>query len=295
MLYPRLPASARRITAVLVCFLVANFAFAAEHHPLWVVKGKHNTVYLLGSMHLLRASEQLPDEVEVAYRDADKLVMEIDMDDLDPLAVQRLSMELGMLPPGETLNKQIGPESAAKLDAYAQRLGFPTAMLQPFKPWFAAIMLTELNFQKMGLDPQSGVEQRFVAKAAASHKEILGLETIEQQLKLIADLPPPLQTEFLLQSIAEGDDAEKEIEGMIVAWRAGDVAALEGYLTRDMKEFPEIYRPLTVDRNRKWLVRLEEMLAAEQNYLVIVGALHLVGKDGVLDLLSAKGYVIEQR
>jgi uncharacterized protein len=99
----------------------------------------------------------------------------------------------------------------------------------------------------------------------------------------------------LLQSLEEADDAEREVDEMIAAWRAGDVAGLEKFLGKGMKEYPELYRPLTVDRNRRWLARLETMLNEQRDYLVIVGALHLVGKDGVLDLLEKKGYKIEQK
>ncbi len=290
-----LPASARRLIALCVCLIAANFAFAADRHSLWTVKGKHNTVYLLGSIHLLPASEQLPPEIDAAYDNADKLIMEIDMDDLDPFAAQKLTMELGMLPAGETLAEKIGPEEAAKLDAYATRLGMQPAALQQFKPWFVAIMLIQYQFVKLGLDPNSGVEQRFVVKAAADHKEILGLETLAEQLRLLADLPAPLQKQFLRQTIGEADRAEEEIRVMLAAWRTGDTAALEKYVARGMEEFPELYRPLTVERNRRWLTRIEELLNAKQNYLVVVGALHLVGDDGLLDLLKNKNYKIEQQ
>jgi uncharacterized protein YbaP (TraB family) len=295
MLRALLQPSTRRLIAFLLALVVANLAFADEHHPLWMVHGKHNKVYLLGSIHLLPASEALPAVTEEAYRDAEKIVMEIDLDDLDPGAAQKLTMELGVFPPGQTLAAQLGPEAAAKVDADAKRLGVSMAMLDQFRPWLAAITLTQLHLFKLGLDPQAGVEQRFLAKATADHKEILGLETLEQQFKLLADLPPKLQADFLLQSIKDADDAEHEVDEMISAWRSGDVVALEKFVTRGMKEFPELYAPLTVDRNKRWIKRLEEILNDKDDYLVIVGALHLVGKDGVLDLLSKKGYKIEQR
>ncbi len=245
-------------------------------------------------MHLLRASEPLPAAMEDAYRDADKLVMEIDMADLDPLAAQQLTMELGMQPTGKTLTEDIGPETTEKLDAYTKQLGIPTGMLNQFKPWLAAITLTQLQMLKMGLDPQSGIEQRFLAKATSDHKEIQGLETISEQLHLLADLPTPLQAQFLLQTLTEAQEADQEIEALLGAWRSGDAVALDKYSARGMKEFPKLYGPLTVERNRRWIGRLEEMLNADKNYLVIVGVLHLVGNDGVVDLLQHQGYKIQQ-
>jgi uncharacterized protein YbaP (TraB family) len=274
-------------------FVFANTAFADGLHSLWTVKGKQNTVYLLGSMHLLRASEPVPEVMDDAYRDAKTLVMEIDMDDVDPLAGAQTTMRLGVLPAGETLSKQLTPDTAAKLAAYAQRLGIPIAMLETFRPWLAAITLTQLQLMKLGLDPQSGIEQRMVIRAAADHKEILGLETVDEQLGMLANLSPKLQVEFLKQTLAEADQIETEIDKMIVAWRTGDTVALEKFLL-DMNESPEISRALVTDRNRSWMTRLDKMLNDKQDYLVIVGAMHLVGKDGLVELLKQRGFKVVQ-
>jgi len=291
----RISTGACRLAALLVVGCVANVAIADDHHSLWAVKGQHNTVYLFGSVHLLRAGEQLPAIADDAYRNAGKVVMEIDMDDLDQQAAQKLTLQLGMLPAGETLAGQLGPEAAAKVDAGAKRLGVPMTMLSQFRPWLAAITLTQLNLLKLGLDPQAGVEQRFLAKAVADHKEIIGLETLEEQLGLLASLPPKLQAKFLLQSLDEADETQHEVEEMIAAWRTGDAAALEKLGKKSLEGYPELYAPLLSNRNRHWLKPIETMLAEDRDYLIIVGVLHLVGKDGVLDLLANKGYKIEQR
>jgi uncharacterized protein YbaP (TraB family) len=228
-----------------------------------------------------------------AYRDAKTLVMEIDMDDVDPLAGAQTTMRLGLLPAGETLSKQLTPDTAAKMAAYAERLGIPIAMLETFRPWLAAITLTQLQLMKLGLDPQSGIEQRMVIRAAADHKEILGLETVDEQLGMMANLSPKLQAEFLNQTLAEADQIETEIDKMIVAWRTGDSVALEKFLL-DMNESPEISRALVTDRNRSWMTRLDKMLNDKQDYLVIVGAMHLVGKDGLVELLKQRGFKVVQ-
>jgi uncharacterized protein len=260
---------------------------------LWTVQGKHNTVYLLGSVHLLRANEPIPTVIDDAYRNAKTLVMEIDMDDLDPRAGQEITLQLGLLPAGESLPDYLTADAAAKLAAYTQRLGIPPAVINQFKPWLAAITLTQLHLMQLGLDPQSGIEQRMMTRAAADHKEILGLETVEEQLGILAGLSPKLQSDFLVQTLAEADQVETEIDRMIVAWRSGDTVALENFLL-DMRDSPEIYRALVADRNRRWMSRLNEMLNDRQNYLVIVGAMHLVGKDGVVELLKQRGFKVMQ-
>ena len=280
--------------ASILCIAFANTAFADCLHSLWTVKGKQNTVYLLGSMHLLRASEPIPTVMDDAYRDAEKLVMEIDMDDLDPVAGQQAAMRLGVLPAGQTLSKQLDSATAAKLAAYAQRLGIQLTMLESFRPWLAAMTLTQLHLMKLGLDPQSGIEQRMVVRAASDHKEILGLETVDEQLGLLANLSPKLQTEFLTQTLAEADQIETEIDKMIAAWRTGDTVALEKFLL-DMNDSPEIARVLVANRNRNWMARLDKILNDKEDYLVIVGAMHLVGDDGLVALLKQRGFKVVQR
>jgi len=285
--------SFRRL-GVLLLFALANSAGAADLHPLWSFEGKNNTVYLLGSIHVLSSSEQLPAVVDDAYRDAETLVMEIDMDDIDPLAAQQAAMQYGLLPENESLTDQLDAATAAKLEAATAELGIPVAMLNRFRPWLAAITLTQLQLLKLGLNPQSGVEQRFVTRAMGDGKEIQGLETLEEQLGLLANLPPRLQTSFLLQTLDEAETIESEVGTMLSAWRTGDGHALQKYLDQAMREHPEIYVPLTVDRNRRWMSRLETIANEKDDYLVIVGLLHLVGKDGVIDLLKRRGYSVRQ-
>jgi len=285
----------RRLSFLLFASLAfASNVLASERHSLWSVQGKHNTVYLLGSIHLLRADEPLPAAMEAAYGKAKTLIMEIDMDDLDPLAAQATTMELGLLPEGQTLEQQIGPQAAQKLATYAQNLGVDAAMLARFRPWLAAITLTQFQMMKLGLDSQAGIEQRFTAKAAADHKEIRGLETLQEQLNLFAQLSDRQQTQYLLSSIEDAEHADQELGQMLTAWRAGDADGLAKILNRGFSEFPELYARLTIDRNRRWLTPLANLLNEQEDYLVIVGALHLVGKDGLLDLLERRGYKIVQ-
>jgi uncharacterized protein YbaP (TraB family) len=273
--------------------LGATAANAAERqHILWSLKGKTNTVYLLGSVHFLRPSEQLPPVVDAAYKEAEQLLMEIDMDDLDPLHAQQVTLELGMLPSGETLESQLGAPAYAKVSEQARAIGIEPMMLNRFRPWLAALTLVQLQLVKMGLDPSAGVEQRFVTRAAADHKEIKGLETLREQLAMMANLPLAQQREFLLYSVEDTERATREIDELIAAWRTGNAEELEKLMTEGFEKYPELYRPMTVDRNRKWVAPLEALLDDKDDYLVIVGALHLVGKDSVIDLLEKRGHKI---
>jgi uncharacterized protein YbaP (TraB family) len=269
-------------------------ASAAERHSLWSLKGKTNTVYLLGSVHFLSASEQLPAALQEAYEDAEVLLMEIDMDDLDPLEAQQVTLELGMLPAGESLEQLLGAPTYSRLVARARDLGLEPALLNRFKPWLAAMTLVQLQLGKMGLDPSSGVEQRFTARAVVDKKPIHGLETLREQLGLLAGLPERQQREFLLYSIDDVERMSEELDELLSAWRRGDSKAMAQLLAEGFEQYPDLYRPLTVERNRRWLGQVEALLDDREDYLVVVGALHLVGKDSLIDLLQRQGHEVVQ-
>jgi uncharacterized protein YbaP (TraB family) len=179
------------LTGLLALFVCSSPSPAASpqsppHHTLWSVKGRTNTVYLLGSVHFLKPSERLPGAVDEAYKDAEKLVMEIDMDDLDPLAMQQLTLDLGLLPQGKTLESELGAADYQKISTQARKVGLDPALLNRFQPWLAAMTLVQLQLMQMGLDPNSGVEQQLTVRAAADGKEITGLETPQQQIGMTA-------------------------------------------------------------------------------------------------------------
>lgn len=274
--------------------LASAHAWSAERHSLWSVKGRTNTLYLLGSVHFLKPSEQLPSVVEEAYQDAEALLMEIDMDDLDPADTQAATLELGMLPAGQSLEQRLGPELHAKVAAKAREVGLDPALLNRFQPWLAAMTLVQLHLVKLGLDPNAGVEQRLTARAVSDSKPIEGLETLRQQLGMLAALPEAQQREFLLYSVEDTERATREIDQMLAAWRRGDAQALEELLAEGLKEYPDLYRPLTVERNRRWIARIEQLLDDREDYLIVVGTLHLVGADSVLELLARKGHKVRQ-
>lgn len=266
----------------------------SAHSPVWVAQGKHNTVYFAGSVHYLSPNEKLPAALETAYAHAKKIVMEIDLSAVDQQEAQAAMMSLGMLPEGRSLEQELGPQTYRIVQSKVEKLGLPIEMMAQFQPWLAALTITQLQLASMGLDPNSGVEQRLLTRATADGKPIEGLETLEDQLGMLASLPPGQQRQFLLYSLEDAADESKELNALLTAWRSGDAAALAKLLQHNFEQFPELYRPLTIDRNRRWLAKLQEILSASDDALVVVGALHLVGKDSVLDLLQRAGYRVTQ-
>jgi uncharacterized protein YbaP (TraB family) len=264
---------------------------AQAQSSVWALKGAHNTVYLAGSVHLLKKDDtSLPPALNHAYAAAKELVMEVDIDELDSPAAEALVLQKGVFADGSTLSDSIGAARYAQVATEAARLGLPIEGLQQFEPWAVALTLTQLEYLQLGFDADSGVERQLGRKAHADGKPIRGLETIEEQLSVLASLSKEDQAAFLEQTIAELPDAERETREILAAWRSGNGAKLAALMSEDFHSFPRLYQALVTDRNRRWLPQIERLLKNEQNYLVIVGALHLVGDGGLLQLARAAGF-----
>jgi uncharacterized protein YbaP (TraB family) len=285
----------RRIVLCLLLGLAhASFA-AAAHHTFWTVRGAHNTVYLLGSVHVLKPEDSaLPAEVQQAYTQAKTLVLEVNLNDLSSASMLGASTQYASLPEGQTLAAALGPELNRDFVAHANALGVDPDVFQGFQPWFAAIMLDEAQMAKLGFAAAAGVDEQLAARAQSDNKELIGLETIEDQFSVFSQLSLDEQRRYMRFSLASLDTAAADIEATVSAWRRGDTQALEQLLEEDFKDFPDLRRRLTVDRNRRWLEKIRPMLSANQDYLIVVGALHLVGAGGLVDLLQKQGYQVTQ-
>ena len=286
------------VLALLSC--CASSAFAETHHALWKVKGQHNTVYLLGSVHVLKSGMTLPPPMMAAFQDAKILVMELDRDNLTAGALKDASLQLETLPDNQTLSGVLGPERYKEFQVYANSLGFDTDFMTRYQPWFAAMTLQIYGYEKSGFSVLSGVERQLLDKVheetdKAGSKRIIGLETIEQQLKLFAHLSMEEQRQYLHQTIQEHELQSTQLQAMIDAWQNGDVVALEKYSRQAFEESPDFYRTIVTNRNKNWLPKFVELLNGNGDCLIVVGVLHLVGHDGMIDLLQQRGYHVEQQ
>ncbi|MBV6423345.1 MAG: hypothetical protein NAOJABEB_01135 [Steroidobacteraceae bacterium] len=264
---------------------------ADDAGPVWALRGSGGgTVYLAGSVHVLDAARSaLPAGFAIAYRDAERLVMEIDMDDLDPLAAASFLAARGSFTDGETLRAILEPARYARIDAAARTLGLPLDSVAQLEPWAVALGLTQLQLAKLGLDPQSGVEQQITAWARRDGKPIAGLESVEEQLGVLDGLSYADQARFLELTVDEADSMPSELDRLLAAWRRGDTRILEQLLLEEYEKMPTLYRPLVADRNRRWLPQIEALTKRADDTLVVVGALHLVGPEGLLALLRSRG------
>jgi uncharacterized protein YbaP (TraB family) len=288
---------AARLLSLVTALLVAAGTSAADDWPLplWQVDGDTNNVYLLGSVHLLRESDYpLSSAIYAAYDDAETLIMELDMDDLDPSRLQSLVTELGSIGDGGSLAELMGKSLYAEAEALAARANIPLNMLASVEPWLAAITVEQLMLQRIGFNPAFGVEAHFVGKAGRDGKAILGLEDIAEQLGFLDALSMSAQRDLLMQTLSEAVDIEPVMDGLVDAWRRGDTDYLEANMLEDMRAYPELYDAIVVDRNQRWTVRIGELLDDDEDYLVIVGTLHLVGDESVPALLEARGRKVRQ-
>jgi hypothetical protein len=281
----------RLLATLLLCALCAGAGADDTHHTFWIVKGAHNTVYLLGSVHVLKpADSDLPPEAVRAYASAKALVMEIDLNNVSADSLLGGDLSMASLPEGQTLAEALGPEIYGKFAAHVTAVGLDPEFFSGYRPWFAAMALQQAELAKQGFEAGSGVDEQFAQRAASDHKPIIGLETVDQQLGIFANLSDAQQRRFVLYSLDDAEDTEHAADAVVSAWRAGDVKKLERLLSESFEQYPELFRMLTTDRNRQWLPTITQLLHEDQDYLVIVGALHLVGKDGVVQMLQQAGY-----
>jgi uncharacterized protein len=259
--------------------------------PVWAIHGDHNTVYLAGSVHLLKADDsRLPSAFDRAYGGSKALVMELDMSKVDPMEAASWMMEHGMLQDGKTLRATIGEERYRRVSAEAERLGVPMEAADLLQPWALGLQLMEMQYVRLGFDPQQGVEQQLQHRAQADGKPITGLETMDEQLGVLQSMSASDQARFLDMVVTEMRDVETETQSVVVAWRTGDSTKLAALLSDEYKSFPALYRLLVTDRNKRWVPQIEKLLHGNQDYFVVVGALHLVGDGGLLDLMRRDGY-----
>lgn len=283
--------SLRRLAAATLGGAAAlALALPAMAEPaLWKVQSAHATVYLFGTVHVLKPTTvwRSP-KIEAALNAAGTLWEEVPNAD-DAAAVQPLVMKYG-LDPTHALSDKLDDAGKAKLATVAASYGLQTAQLEPLRPWMAALTLSILPVVKAGYDPKSGVDNLLKAEAVTNGKSVQGFETLEQQVRYFADLPEKLEVDYLLDTLDDASKGTGLLDQMVDAWAAGDTAKLEALLNSDLKhEYPQLYKLLLADRNQHFADRIEELLKGDGVYFVAVGAAHLTGPDSVQADLARHG------
>ena len=262
---------------------------------VWKITSGENTVYLGGTVHLLRPSDYpLPEEYEQAYQESAVLVFETDISSMNDLSIQAETLKQLTYTDGQSLDTVLNDEAYNALSEYIATIGIPMAMIEQFKPGMIISMLQFLEFQKIGFTPQ-GVDAYFNIRAMSDAKTLEELESVEEQIGFLAAMGEGNENEFILLSLSDLDEIAEVMEDMIFAWRTGDNEKLSEMFVADMlNEAPELYESLLRGRNLNWIPQIDKMLADEDVEFVLVGAAHLVGNDGLLELLKARGYKVSQ-
>jgi hypothetical protein len=222
------------------------------------------------------------------------LVEEVDLAEMLRPEAQMQTLMRGMLPAGQTLDKVLSAETLALVNKTAKEVGAPVEALQRLKPWMLALTLEGLELVKSGFDPELGLDKHFYDRARQAGKAVQGLETVEYQISRLDDMTAEQQDRMLAETLKEISTQKGSVAKLTAAWKTGDASAVERVVLADLKSDPLMYQRLLVERNKNWMPKIEALFARKSNALVIVGAAHLVGPDGLLAMLKAKGYTIAQ-
>ena len=287
----------RRLFALVVAIAAtANHSLLAQNRDfIWKVSRGPSVVYLVGSVHLLSKDYYpLSPALDKAFKECDLLVEELHLGQMAQVESQMTILMKGMLPAGQTLDKVVSPATFRLVSERVKSLGLPIEPLTRFKPWALALTLLGLEWQAAGLDADLGLDKHFYDQAVAAGKEVQGLETIEFQISRFDDMSMEEQDRMLASTLAELETEKASVTTLANAWKAGDAPTVERIVLQDLRKEPGMYQRLLVDRNKDWLPKIEALSSRKGRSFVVVGAAHLVGPDGLLAMLKAKGYTIEQ-
>ncbi len=310
------------IRAFFKFFLLVVFSFSYAHAEndkafFWKVTAGDDAsnlssgsaiVYLMGSIHFADKSfYPLRQEIETAFQQSDSLAVELDINNIDQQMYNRLLMKNGIYTDGRTIKDVISEETWLQLRQRLRHLDIPYDSVKLYKPGMLVLTLSAIQITKLGLDPALGIDAHFLSKAAQINsfkprlgkiKNIIELETLEQQLNLFFDIP---DGDLLLkESLYSLDESELLLAEIVRYWKAGDEKKMNKMLIEDaLAEYPAfsaIYDSLFYDRNDKMVIKIEEMLKQSQgSYFVVVGSAHLIGEKGIVSSLKGKGYKVERR
>jgi uncharacterized protein YbaP (TraB family) len=266
---------------------------------LWKASSPTTEVYLFGSIHLGKKDfYPLAKEIEGAFERSKYLVVEADETKIDAVKLQQLSFEYGLYAPPDSLAKHVSPETMKALGALCEKLGLPAGSVELMKPWLLSISLSSLSLIKLGYSPELGIDRHFTRAAKEKNKEILELESMEFQIKLLAGLSEELQVKFLELTLDEAAEAKERMEKVVAAWSKGDTATLEEEMLKKRAAKnaaqAEFQAKLIDERNGSMAKKIGDYLRTKDVHFVVVGAAHLIGEKGIVRLLEKDGFKVEQ-
>ena len=290
----------RLAVSFILAFLAAFAPARAEapqtvqaHPALWHAHGDRGTVYLLGSVHVLPPNvDWQTSEIKRAIMRTDVFVFEVPLDADTLNRITALVGERGTLPPGQSLRKMLPPDSQADLDKVLAAVQLPETAVDNKRPWLVSFMLEAILLKKHMQQFTLGVDAVVDELAKKSAKQVRYLETVDQQIALIAPSDPTVELQSFEAELKSFETADSDIATITDAWEKGDTVALDAVSSKEFEGHPEARAAFFTDRNRDWAKQIEAMLHERKTFFITVGAGHLVGKEGVPALLRADGYKV---
>ena len=273
---------------------VTSFTQLFSESSVWKITKNGNTVYLGGSIHLLRQTDYpLPNEFDIAYDNSEITVFEANASEMKKPEIAQKLISKCMYKGSTTLKDVLSPDTYNKLSAKSMELSIPIENIHKFNPSFATIILTAAKLQQLGVNAE-GVDNHYLTKSINDDKQTFFLESIDEQMDLIANISNENEDKFVEYTLNDFEHIEKEFEVLIASWRNGTSAIMIKHINEMKKEFPNIYDSLILRRNENWTSKIEKYFQTKETEFVIVGALHMYGEQGLIKLLKNKGYKIEK-
>ena len=292
------------VSFLLTLFFISELGLHAKSHAvqqtqkscLWSIQTQSNKFYLLGSLHVLKQDAYpLAAAIGSAYADSRKVVFETDIAALQEPAMQAKMLQLGLYPEGQNLIQNLDGRTRQLLQRKMSELGLPLEQFVRFKPWFLAVTLATFELQRLGFNPNYGLDVHFFNKSKTDAKEIGFLEPPEFQLNLLGKMVKKDQIAFLNQTLKDLEIVNQLAADLVKFWKTGNANDLHELLFRSFKDYPDIHDRLLIQRNKKWVEAIEAIMQENKNVLFVVGAGHLVGPQSVVDLLKKRGYKVKQQ
>lgn len=281
------------LSLTLISLLFAPLAFADA--MIWQISKDGKTHYLGGTIHVLTKDDYpLPNSFDTAYQASDKLILEIPPKKVVSKEFDNDFMMAMRYPPNESLRNHLKRSTYLKLAAYFQDNDIPMSKINGFRPGIVAIMMTLIELRKVGFTSK-GVDHHFAARALDDNKQLGGLETEQEQIQYLVKMGKGKEDQFILKALEDTQENEESIVELREAWKTSNIDALiESGLTPLKTGYPEIYADLIIERNQNWMPKIQAEFANKNTTLILVGALHLVGEDGLLHALEKQGYTLKQ-
>lgn len=278
----------------LLVFFLLIYAVSSHAASVFKVTKNGNTVYIGGTFHLLTPSDYpLPKAFNTAYNASSEIYFETDIETTQSAEFAQKMMSVILSPAGKTLKDEISTETFQRVEEYINERGLNIEQFLPVNATGLMLTITLMEYQSRGFIAV-GVDEHFFQKAKKDNKRIGWFESVEEQLAVLDSFDSGDPDGLVNYTLNEIDKVDELIKGLHRSWRTGDMQKLTQLGLDSFSDYPDLHQVLLSNRNNHWMEKILPFFEDEAIEFVLVGALHLPGRDGLLTQLEAKGFEIEQ-